>query len=319
MLSQVDVRLKKVELVVYNDGSTDGSLDILRTFEEPLSNALGRVLILHSSDGPSGVGSARNRACEKALAGMFVFLDADDVMRPHRLARSLRAFGAVQNGQSLARVGVIGGNFDRIPPGSTPRYENYHRQLTTQNLMGFAFRDSPLAMPTIACLKEVWEKVGGFVEGLGVAEDLHFLYAAIENEYQLHKLDGDSITGYRYHDQMTSNSLHRRDLLTVRVQAFERIVLKRENWSRGFSIWNCGRDGKDCYKRLSAKAQALVLQWGDVHPRKIGTFVFGKPVVHFSKLKAPVVLCVAMDRGGDFEANVASLGLRGGEDYFHLV
>ena len=43
------------------------------------------------------------------------------------------------------------------------------------------------------------------------------------------------------------------------------------------------------------------------------------PVVHFRDAAPPIVCCVAMGRtAGAFEANVASLGLREGRDYFHF-
>ena len=43
------------------------------------------------------------------------------------------------------------------------------------------------------------------------------------------------------------------------------------------------------------------------------------PIVHFSAAAPPFVLCVALDRtGGAFEANLASLELTEGRDYYHF-
>ena len=43
------------------------------------------------------------------------------------------------------------------------------------------------------------------------------------------------------------------------------------------------------------------------------------PVVHFAEATPPFVTCVALDRtGGAFEANLASLHLKEGEDYWHF-
>lgn len=64
----------------------------------------------------------------------------------------------------------------------------------------------------------------------------------------------------------------------------------------------------------------------DIDRRKIGQpYVhkewkdFRLPRIHFSEAKAPIVLCVAMDRtDGEFEANVKSLGLVEGKDYYHF-
>ncbi len=313
--AQVDFPLHQIELIIFNDGSTDNSLQIARSYETSLSSTLGRYLVLDSGREPSGAGSARNRCCEAARSDIFIFLDSDDVMRPTRIARTVQA---LMDGENFS---VVGGNFDRIPPGSTPRYERYHKSLTTEHAVSlvYAFRDTPLAMPTVACARGAWKAVGGFREGRGIPEDFHFLYDIIERGFRIKKLGGDCLTGYRYHEHMVSHTYHRKMLMQIRVAAFERIILSRPRWRDGFSVWNAGRDGKEFYKLLSPQAQERLVQWGDVDPRKIGQKLRGKPVVHFSQLKPPIVLCVAMDRGGEFEANLKTLELKGGVDYFHLV
>ncbi|KAI0558523.1 Glycosyltransferase 2 [Gracilaria domingensis] len=314
ILQQKNVDLKRVEFVLLDDSSTDKSCEIVESLLDILCRAFGRVLFYRAEDGPSGVGSARNKACRNACSPVLVFQDADDVMRPMRIARTLEAFQSVEN-----RYDVIGGVFDRIPFGSTPRYERYHQRLRTDDLFAHAFRDAPLAFPTVSCRTEVWETTN-FREGRGVAEDMHFLYDAMKNGFKLGKLNGDSLTGYRYHDEMTSHTLHRRTLLSIRVEAFESLVLSLPAWQDGFAIWGCGRDGRDVFRRLSQRSQNLVTMWADVDVKKIGKVVYDKPVVHFSQVRPPIACCVALDRsGGGFEANLDSLHLEKGVEYVHLV
>lgn len=317
VLRQRDICLTSIEVVIYDDASTDGSFDIVSSMLPQLRSILGTVKLLRGFDGPQGCGAARNHACEAATSNVLVFLDADDVMREARIARSLRALHDTQDDQ---RVHIVGGVFDRIPSGSTPRYEEYHRRMRTEDLFAHAFRDTPFVFPTVACLREVWENVGGFVPGIGVPEDLHFFYGAMKLGFRMLKLPGESITGYRFHNTMTSLTLHRRTLLGVRVKAFEDLVLRLPNWKNGFSIWNSGRDGKDVFKKLSDSSKALVKAWGDINSKKIGKLQYERPIVHFSQLEAPIACCVALDREGrEFESNLASLQLRQGIDYIHLV
>lgn len=337
ILEQRDVDLRAVQLVLYDDASTDGSFDMARALFPRLSVGLGHVLMLRGAKGPLGCGGARNRACEKATGSIFIFQDADDVMLPTRIARSVQALERNRPGpyidanddavtDDVANKGdkryvsdVVGGCFERIPEGSTPRYEAYHRRLQTKDLFSHAFRDAPLAMPTVACRAAVWRAVP-FVEGPGVPEDLHFFYDAMRKGFRLHKLLGENLMRYRFHSQMTSLLLHRRMLLSVRVRAFEDLVLTKPNWRDGFSIWNSGRDGKDVYKMLSHSSKRLLKAWGDIAPRKIGQRLHDVEVVHFSKLKAPIACCVVLDREDrQFEANLASLNLLPGVDYVHLV
>lgn len=322
LLGQSSIPLNVIELCIYEDSSTDRSWHQIQQLLPRLEISLHTVRLLQGTDGPHGVGGARNRACELATSSILIFLDADDVMDPERVARSVDALNVQlpqTENESRASADIIGGRFERIPKGSTPRYEEYHNRLETKHLFSHAFRDAPLAMPTIACRTAVWHAVP-FREGHGVPEDLHFLYTAMKKGFRLQKLLGRALTYYRFHDSMTSLTLHRRTLLTVRVQAFEEIVLTRSEWREGFSIWNSGRDGRHVFNALSPQAQALVRAWGDVAVRKIGTTLHGRPVVHFEQLIPPIACCVALDRaGGQFEANLMSLNLRPGRDYVHLV
>lgn len=317
ILTQKNINLKQVEVVIYDDMSTDLSFEEALSMRKHLQDKLGNVTLIRGSDGPLGVGGARNKACDRATAPILIFLDADDVMRDYRIARSLEALSYDDTDDP---VHIVGGVFDRIPHGSTPRYEEYHRQLSTEHLFSHAFRDAPLAFPTVACRKKVWETIGGFVPGRGVPEDLHFFYSAMKANFKIIKLRGPSLTGYRFHGNMTSLTLHRRTLLDVRVKAFEDLVLTLPNWKTGFSIWNSGRDGKDVFRRLSGAARGLLQAWGDIDPKKIGKLQRDRPIVHFSQLKPPIVCCVPLDREGkEFEANLASLELKPGHDYVHLT
>ena len=102
--------------------------------------------------------------------------------------------------------------------------------------------------------------------------------------------------------------------------AIERAVLCR--WPR-FTIWGAGRDGRDFFKALSAVARAKVAAFCDVDAAKIGTvyqyFDNRVPIVHWLDARPPFVTCVALDRtNGQFEANLASLQLTEGEDYYHF-
>lgn len=331
ILNQIDVPINTIELVLYDDASTDGSFEIAVKMRLRLERELHSVRLLAGKEGPLGVGSARNRACQHASAPIFVFLDADDIMLPNRISRSVTALRLGQSQKHCIddvryeensdeeTADIVGGRFQRIPEGSTPRYEDYHHRLTSKEIFSHAFRDAPLAMPTIACRSEVWHAVP-FEEGRGIAEDLHFFYGAMKHRFRLRKLLGDSITLYRFHETMTSLTLHRRTLLAVRVNAFEELVLVKPEWRQGFSIWNSGRDGKDVFKLLSDDGKTLVRAWGDIDERKIGRSLRERPIVHFSQLKAPIACCVTLDREGrEFEGNLASLKLRPGIDYVHLV
>ena len=77
-------------------------------------------------------------------------------------------------------------------------------------------------------------------------------------------------------------------------------------------------------KALSYEGRAKLKGFGDIDPKKIARgYQYERggikyPVVYFEKLVPPVVICVAMDRGGLLEKNVASMNWVEGVDYYHI-
>ena len=64
-----------IELIVVDDGSTDGTADVARSFAQ--------TKLIQQENG--GNGAARNRAVENASGELYAFLDADDRFTPGKL------------------------------------------------------------------------------------------------------------------------------------------------------------------------------------------------------------------------------------------
>lgn len=77
------------EVIVIDNGSTDGSTEILSRYaaHEPLI----RVCFLASNDGP---GIARNHGLDSATGDYVMFLDGDDLLEPHAIATAVSAAAA---------------------------------------------------------------------------------------------------------------------------------------------------------------------------------------------------------------------------------
>ena len=73
-----------LELVCVNDGSTDGSLEILRSF--------GNRIVLVDCAKNGGIAEARNQGIKAATGEFLALMDADDLWEPEKLSLQMDQF-----------------------------------------------------------------------------------------------------------------------------------------------------------------------------------------------------------------------------------
>ena len=82
--SALDQREVEIEVIVVDDGSTDGSVAIAQSFGE-------RVKVI--AGGHQGANHARNLILQKATSEWVQYLDADDYLEPAKISTQLREAG----------------------------------------------------------------------------------------------------------------------------------------------------------------------------------------------------------------------------------
>lgn len=303
--------LPLLELSAYDDGSTDATWARLQEWA-PRMRACGWRVVLGRSgrDFGGGCGFSKNRAVAQSSGRWLCFQDVDDVSLPERIAKQLAA--ARQWPDAL-----IGSRVRREPEGSTARYIKWANGMSQEQLLLHRFKECTLLMPTWFLSRASFERNGGFREEK--CEDLLFLQRHALLGAGLHRVD-EVLVVYRYHAAAATHAIPRRTIFRHRAAAIEEAVLA--SWDR-FTIWGAGNDGREFFKTLTPEARHKVAAFCDIDPKKVGTtyqyFEHAVPIVHFSEAQPPLVICVALDRtDGAFEANLASLALREGIDYFHF-
>lgn len=98
--SVLSQRYSDLELIVIDDGSTDETLDVLRSFKDPR-------LLAHRQDN-TGLAGARNAGMERARGEYISFLDADDRWLPGKLQSDVAIL------QTMPSVGIVVSNFVRF-------------------------------------------------------------------------------------------------------------------------------------------------------------------------------------------------------------
>lgn len=154
------------QVIVVDDGSNDGSVDVVQEFEKSLP-----VRLLRQDN--RGPGAARNLGARHAAGSLLVFLDADMIPVPGLVEVYAAAFtarpGAVQIGRILARPDAFQTLFDRV----TRAEMTYDLGPAPQRLVFYN-----LASGNFAVGAEAFWGLGGFDEALRMTEDTDLGYRA---------------------------------------------------------------------------------------------------------------------------------------------
>ena len=166
-----------LEIIIVDDGSTDGTATVARSFPET-------VRYLHQAN--QGPAAARNRGIERAQGGLVAFADADDLWPPAKLELQVPYL------LNDATIEIVMGRIQQVlltrtDDGQT-QAEEFAEPAFSVNLGSAVIR------------KSVFDRVGLFDETMRYSEDVDWFMRAREGGAAIMTIDAVTLF-YRQHEQ----------------------------------------------------------------------------------------------------------------------
>jgi glycosyltransferase involved in cell wall biosynthesis len=260
--------LADFEVLVVDDGSTDGSAEIA----EAHARDDGRFRVIRQE--PAGIVAALERGRGEARGRLIARMDGDDVALPERLEAQVAALEDPELSACGGRVAYF--PEEAVRDGAL-RYERWLNGLVTAEAAARdVFVECPLPHPALTIRANVLAEVGGYRDP-GWPEDYDLVLRLWAAGHRFRNVEA-LVLRWRDHGARRSRSDPAYSL-----GAFVRCKVHhlRGTLLRGFPsvvVWGAGPIGKSFARELQAQS-VPVAAFVDVDPRKIGHDVHGAPVV----------------------------------------
>ena len=198
------------ELLIWNDGSSDETEAILRSFTDPR--------IRYFSEPNHGKPYALNHAFSYSNGDLIAFLDDDDQWLPGKLALQVSFLN------DNPEVDLIFGNYRNVDKATNQEKDGFaqsaaglaslqtasasfnFKQITGGWLENLAM-DNFIAMDTVVLRKDLMEKTGKFNENLCCAEDFEFWWRAGLAGYRFAYTDEILLIRNKYPGSLSTSSV----------------------------------------------------------------------------------------------------------------
>lgn len=226
--SILDQTYEDWELIIVDDGSTDGTPDVVARFEDP------RIRYVRQEN--QGRGAARNAALRASRGQYIAIADADDISLPSRFQKQVAFL------EAHPEVGVVSAQLKFFTARHAPTYlfdfpveKDAIQARFSQGFMG-------VAHPASMIRRVVFDSIGNYAEECLRAQDLelflrasdHFSFATLPEVLVLYRNDPGAVSFQKW----VSVSLFRH-YANYRYRCWQRHVYAKpfSSWQKHPRVW----------------------------------------------------------------------------------
>ncbi len=266
-------RFPSMEVIVVNDGSTDGTLEVLR-------NQPDIKLLDHSHH---GITPALNAGLAAAKGDYIARMDADDLCLPDRIEKQASFLDAFPD------IGIVGCRVDfggdrEKQAGYADHVDWINSLIEPDDITLNRFVESPLAHPSVMFRRELPEQFGAYRDG-PFPEDYELWLRWMANGVKVGKVDQELVIWNDPPDRLSrTDARYSIDAFyQTKAEYLFQWLEKNNPHHPEVIVWGAGR--------VTRKRAAMLEQYGiritqyvDIKSRQLNC---GTPVIHHSALPDP--------------------------------
>ena len=245
---------KNIEIIVVNDGSSDGGKT------EQIAKEYGdKIRYIYKENG--GVSTALNTGIRNMNGEYFSWLSHDDVYMPDKIEKQVEALSKVEDKATLVCCDYVHIDKESKLIGNMPRVDSKDiKMLSWEYMLLNLFKKGPVNGCSLLIKKTIFEEVGLFDESLRFYQDGFMWYKIFLAKYAVLSIPDICVKGRIHDKQLTQigQSLFRKDCETmssVMIPQLIQVSTTENNFLLAYVKYNAKYGHKNLVKNAYVQAK----------------------------------------------------------------